>query len=156
MAKTYDDYLKSPEFKKAKLMVQEGKHGNRTKAAYIALSVMNLDKDDNNPDLYPHVSDRKLAAILGMKNEAGKRPISDQRQRLKQEKGYIGKVVKNVDTSKMRVIGRGDQSVYLYYFPAYKLNFIYYIKYVDDSHETPIYACNIGSTSALSTLNLRV
>ena len=50
MAKTYDDYLKSPGFKEAKLMVQEGKHGNITKAAYIALSVMNLDKDENNPD----------------------------------------------------------------------------------------------------------
>lgn len=146
MAKTYDDYLESPEFKKARLMVQEGKHGNRTKAAYIALSVMNLDKHENNPDLYPHINDRKLAAMLGMNNEAGKRPISDQRQRLKQERGRIEKVVKNVDTSKMKDIGSGSESVYLYYFPTYRLNSIYYIKYIDDSHETPIYACNIGST----------
>ena len=146
MAKTYDDYLESPEFKKARLMVQEGKHGNRTKAAYIALSVMNLDKHEKNRDLYPHINDRELAAMLGMNNEAGKRPISDQRQRLKEERGHIEKVVKNVDTSKMRVIGRGYQSVYLYYFSAYKLNSIYYIKYVDDSHETPIYPCNIGKT----------
>ena len=146
MAKTYDDYLESPEFKKARLMVQEGKHGNKTKAACIALSVMNLDKHEDNPDLYPHISDRKLAAMLGMNNEAGKRPISDQRQRLKQERGRIEKVVKNVDTSEVRVIGSGSESVYLYYFPAYKLNSIYYIKYVDDSHETPIYACNIGKT----------
>ncbi len=146
MTKTYDDYLKSAEFEKARLMVQESKHGNRTKAAYIALSVMNLDKHENNPDLYPHINDRKLAAMLGMNNEAGKRPISDQRQRLKQERGRIEKVVKNVDTSKMKVIGGGSESVYLYYFPTYRLNSIYYIKYIDDSHETPIYECNIGKT----------
>ena len=55
-------------------------------------------------------------------------------------------VVKNVDTSKVKDIGSGNQSVYLYYFPTYRLNSIYYIKYVDDSHETPIYKCNIGKT----------
>ena len=46
----------------------------------------------------------------------------------------------------MKDIGSGNQSVYLYYFPTYRLNSIYYIKYVDDSHETPIYKCNIGKT----------
>ena len=146
MAKTYDDYLESPEFKKARRLVQEGKHGNRIKAAYIALSVMNLDKGENNPDLYPYINDRKLAAMLGMTNEAGKKPISDQRQLLKEERGYKEIVVKNVDTSKMKRIGRGNESVYLYYFPTYEINSILYIKYVDDSHETPIYRCKIGKT----------
>ena len=139
MVKTYDDYLESPEFKKAKLMVQEGKHGNRTKAAYIALSVMNLDKHENNPDLYPHINDRELAVMLGMNNEAGKRPISDQRQRLKQERGHIEKVVKNVDTSKVKVIGKGSESVYLYYFPTYQLFNKLYM-------EVPYFPCNIGKT----------
>lgn len=27
MSKTYDDYVESPEFKKARLLVQEGEHG---------------------------------------------------------------------------------------------------------------------------------
>lgn len=51
-----------------------------------------------------------------------------------------------VDLSSVKEIGSGRESVYLYYFPAYKLNSIYYIKYIDDSHETPIYPCNIGRT----------
>ena len=51
-----------------------------------------------------------------------------------------------VDISSAEEIGSGSESVYLYYFPAYKLNSIYYIKYVDDSHKTPIYPCNIGKT----------
>ena len=37
--------------------------------------------------------------------------------------------------------------MYLYYFPANKLNSIYYIKYIDDSYKTPIYKCNIGRTT---------
>ena len=143
MAKTYDDYLKSPEFKKAKLMVQEGKHGNRTKAAYIALSVMNLDKHEKKEYLYPHISDRKLAKMLGI----GKTDVYDERERLKQERWGIEKVVEKVDTSKVKVIGSGNQFVYLYYFPTCRLNSIYYTKYIDDSHETLIYKCNIGKTT---------
>ena len=149
MAKTYDDYLKSPEFEKATLMVQQGKHGNGAKAAYIVLSVMNLDKHENDPDLYPHINDRKLAEMLGMPNPegGGKSAVWNQRECLKRERWGIEKVVEKVDPSnKVKIIGSGSESVYLYYFPAYKLNSIYYIKYVDDSHKTPIYACNIGKT----------
>ncbi|RKU21715.1 hypothetical protein C6500_06025 [Candidatus Poribacteria bacterium] len=142
MAKTYDDYLESPEFKKAKFMVQEGKRGKGGKAAYIALSMMNLDKHEKNEDLYPHINDRKLAKMLGI----GKTAVFNARDRLKGEKWGIEKVVEKVDASKAKVIGKGGESVYLYYFPAYKLNSIYYIKYIDDSHETPIYPCNIGKT----------
>ena len=148
MAKTYDDYLKSSEFEKARFMVQQGKHGNGAEAAYIALSVMNLDKHENDPDLYPHINDRKLAEMLGMPNPegGGKSAVWRQRERLKQERWGIEKIVEKVDTSKVKVIGSGSEFVYLYYFPTYKLNSIYYIKYVDDSHETPIYECNIGKT----------
>ena len=142
MAKTYDDYLKSPEFEKARLMVQQGKQGNRAKAAYIALSVMNLDKHEDNPDLFPYIDDRKLSAMLGV----GHGTVSMQKKLLQEERWGIEKIVENVDTSKVKIIGSGSESVYLYYFAAYKLNSIYYIKYVDDSHKTPIYACNIGRT----------
>ena len=89
---------------------------------------------------------RKLAVMLGMTNEAGKKPISDQCQLLKQKRGHKEIVVRNVDISKMRVIGRGNESVYLYYFPTYEISSILYSKYVDDSHETPIYRCKIGKT----------
>ena len=148
MAKTYDDYLKSPEFEKARFMVQQGKHGDGAKATYIALSVMNLGKHEKDPDLYPHINDRKLAEMLGMPNPegGGKTAVWRQRDRLKQERLGIEKVVKKVDASKMKVIGSGNQFVYLYYFSTYKLNSIYYSKYVDDSHETPIYKCNVGKT----------
>ena len=116
--------LRNPEFRKllekAKLMVQQGK---KAKAAYHILKHMDLKKDEN--DLYPfrHIPDRQLAEMLGI----GKSTVSKQRERLFQERWDIEKVVKNVDTSKVRIIGRGDQSVYLYYFPAYKLNSMYYI-----------------------------
>ena len=141
MAKTYDDYLKSPEFEKARLMVQQGKHGNGAKAAYIALSVMNLDKHENNPDLYPHINDRKLAKVLGMPNPegGGKSAVWNQRERLKQERRGVEKVVNNVDTSNMKVIGSGSESVYLYYFPTYQLFNKLYL-------EVPYFPCNIGRT----------
>lgn len=134
---------RNPEFRKlleeAKSMVKEGK---KTQAAYHVLQHMNWKKHESNPDLFCYIPDRQLAKMLG----TGKSIVSNERQRLKQERWDIEKVVKNVDASKMKVIGSGNQSVYLYYFPTYKLNSIYYIKYVDDSHETPIYACNIGKT----------
>ena len=135
--------LMNPKFKRlleeAKLMVQQVKKGD---AAYHVLKNMNLEKHENNPDLFHHIPDRQLAEMLGV----GKGTVLKARNHLKLERFKIKKVVEKVDTSKMKIIGRGDQSVYLYYFPAYKLNFIYYIKYVDDSHETPIYKCNIGKT----------
>ena len=138
--------LESPKFRKlleeSKRMVKQGKKGDQVDAAYHILEYMNLEKDENNPDLFDHIPDRQLAEILGI----GKGTVYNARKRLKQERFEREKVVEKVDTSKVKVIGRGDQSVYLYYFPAHKLNFIYYIKYVDDSHETPIYKCNIGKT----------
>ena len=141
--------LASPKFNKlleeAKDMVQQGKNGE---AAYHILKHMDLKKDEN--DLFPfwHIPDRQLAKLLGIPNpeKGGKTIVSNVRQRLIRERSGIEKVVKNVDTSKMKVIGRGSESVYLYYFPTYRLNSIYYIKYIDDSHETPIYPCNIGKT----------
>ena len=139
MAKTYDDYLESPEFKKARLMVQQGGHGDVAKAAYIALSVMNLDKHEKAPELYPHINDRKLAEMLGMSNPegGGKTTVWSHRQRLKQERGSIEKIVKNVDTSNMKVIGSGSESVYLYYFPTYRL---YSELFLGEPH----WPCNIG------------
>ncbi len=41
-------------------------HGEKQKAAYNALSVMNLTRYDFDPDFRPFVNDRKLAAMLGM------------------------------------------------------------------------------------------
>ena len=138
--------LKSPKFRKlleeAKRMVQQGKKRAAASAAYHVLEHMNLEKHENNPDLFCHIPDRQLAEMLGM----GSSTVYSARERLKQERSDIEKVVKNVDTSKMKVIGRGDQSVYLYYFPTYELNSIYYTKYVDDTHETLLYKCNIGQT----------
>ncbi|MCY3722079.1 MAG: GIY-YIG nuclease family protein [Candidatus Poribacteria bacterium] len=141
--------LRSPKFKKlleeARLMVKPGK---KMEAARHVLKHMDLKKDENDPDLFWHIRDRQLAELLGMPNPkgGGKTVVFYARERLKQERLGIEKVVKKVDASKMRVIGSGNQFVYLYYFPAYKLNSRYYIKYVDDSHETPIYECNIGKT----------
>ena len=103
---------------------------------------MNLTKDENNPDLFSHIPDRQLAKRIGVSTGT----VSKEREKLKAERYGIEKVVERVDTSKVRIIGRGDQSVYLYYFPTYRLNSIYYIKDIDDSHETPIYPCNIGKT----------
>ena len=135
--------LRKPEFKKlleeSKFMVKQGKYGD---AAYHILKHMNLEKHENNPGLFHHIPDRQLAEMLG----TGKSVVLNARQRLIRERSGIEKVVKNVDTSKMKVIGSGSEAVYLYYFPEYKLNSIYYIKYVDDSHEMPIYKCNIGKT----------
>lgn len=134
--------FRNPEFHKrleeAKRMVQMRK---KTDAAYHILKDMAVDKDENS--LYPfwHIPNRQLADMLG----CGKGVVYYTRKRVREERGtkYF---VKDVDTSQMRSIGRGYQSVYLYYFPAYKLNAIYYIKYIDDSYKTPIYRCNIGKT----------
>ena len=140
---------RNPAFRKrleeARGMVQQGKNGQ---AAYHILENMNLEKHENNPDLFCHIPDRQLAEMLGMDNpdRGGKTNVWNARERLRQERWAIEKVIKNVDTSKMKVIGRGDQSVYLYYFPTYELNSIYYTKYVDDTHETLLYKCNIGQT----------
>jgi len=135
--------LRNPEFRKrleeAKLMVQQGK---KEDAAYHILKHMDLEKDENDPFLFWHIPDRQLGKMIGV----GKTAVSNARQRMIRERRGIKKVVKNVDTSKVKVIGSGNQFVYLYYFPTYRLNSIYYIKYIDDSHETPIYECNIGKT----------
>ena len=135
--------LESPKFRKlleeAKLMVQQGK---KKDGAYHILKHMDLKKDENDLFLHWHIPDRQLAEMIGVGNTT----VSDARRYLIQESSGKEKVVKNVDTSKVTVIGSGNQFVYLYYFPAYRLNSIYYIKYIDDSHETLIYKCNIGKT----------
>ena len=137
--------LRNPGFRKrlieVKRMVQQGKQ-NEAAAAHI-LKDMDLKKDENGRYPFLHIPDRQLGEMIGVNKTA----VSNARQRLIRERRGIKKVVKNVDTSKVKVIGSGNQFVYLYYFPAYKLNSIYYIKYVDDSYETPIYPCNIGSTT---------
>ena len=138
-----EENLKSPKFRKlleeAKLMVQQGK---KKEGAYHILKHMDLEKGENDIFRFWHIPDRQLAEMIGVGNTT----VSDARRYLIQERRGIKKVVKNVDTSKMKVIGSGNQFVYLYYFPTYRLNSIYYIKYIDDSHETPIYECNIGKT----------
>ena len=144
--------LRDLRFKKlleeSKIMaLQQRKCGD---AAYHILKHMNLEKHENNPDLFHHIPDRQLAEMLGIPDpeKGGKSTVWKQRERLKQERWGREKIVKNVDTSnKPKEIGSGSEAVYLYYFPEYKLNSIYYIKYVDDSHEMPIYKCNIGKTT---------
>lgn len=147
MAKNTDRRIeanrRNPEFRKrleeAKGMVKEGK---KTQAAYHILENMNLKKDENDPWLFWHIPDRQLGKMIG----TSKSIVSNARHHLIRERLGREKVVKKVDASKMKIIGSGNQFVYLYYFPTYRLNSIYYIKYVDDSHETPIYECNIGKT----------
>ena len=132
------------EFKKlleeARRMVQH-KKGD---AAYHVLQHMNLTKNEDNPALFRHIPDRQLCKMIGVGNST----VSNARQRLIQERRGRKKVVKNVDTSQVKYIGSGSESVYLYYFPAYELKFLLYTKYVDDSHETLIYECNIGKTKS--------
>ena len=139
--------LRNPEFidrlEDAKSMVQQGEE--KGKAAYHILQHMNLKTDENNPDMFCHIPDRQLAEREELFDGLiQKTTVRNQRERLFQERWGIEKVVKDVDTSEVRIIGRGDESVYLYYFPTYKLNSMYYIKYIDDSYKTPIYKCNIG------------
>ena len=54
------------------------------------------------------------------------------------EKWDIKEDVKNVDTSEVKVIGGGSESVYLYYFPTYRL----YAKLTGSTD----WQCNIGRT----------
>lgn len=136
MAKTYDDNLKFPRFRKlleeAKLMAQKGKKGD---AAYHILKDMDLKKDENNIFLFWHIPDRQLGEMIGV----GKTAVSKARQRLIRERRGIKKVVKNVGTSKAKVIGNGGESVYLYYFPTYQLFNRLHL-------EVPYFPCNIGKT----------
>ena len=132
-----EDNLKNPEFRKrleeAKRMVQPGKNED---AAYHILKHMDLEKDENDLFLFWHIPDRQLGEMIGV----GKTTVSNARQRLIRERRGIEKVVKNVDTSnKVKVIGRGSESVYLYYFPTYQLFNKLYM-------EVPYFPCNIGKT----------
>ena len=56
--------------------------GEKAKAAYNALSVMNLSKDEGDDTIFPFVNDRKLAAMIGV----GKTTVFNQRQQLIQER----------------------------------------------------------------------
>ena len=90
MAKTYNDNLRSPEFRKlleeSKLLVQRGKHGDKKAAAYNMLSYMKVDKDENNRDLFYHTPDRKLAEWLGMDPEGAKGIVVEARKIVRQER----------------------------------------------------------------------
>ncbi len=140
MAKNTDRRIEAnrmnPEFKKlieeAKSMVKEGK---KTQAAYHVLQHMDLEQDENKAQ-FCHIPDRQLGEMIG----TGKSTVSNARQDLIQQRGHIEKIVKNVDTSKIKVIGRGSESVYLYYFPTYQL-------FNKLCLEVPYFSCNIGRTT---------
>ncbi len=78
---------RNPAFKKrleeARGMVQQGKNGQ---AAYHILENMNLEKHENNPDLFEHIPDRQLAEMLGMPHPegSGKSIVWRERKRLKE------------------------------------------------------------------------
>ena len=138
--------FRNPEFidrlEEARFMVQQGKQ-DEAAAAHI-LKHMDLKNDENVRYPFLHIPDRQLAEMLGI----GKSTVSKQRQRLYNERWGIKSGVKNVDTSKVRRIGHGDQFVYLYYYPTYREHARYYReKYGDDSYTTSIYRCNIGKTT---------
>lgn len=57
-------------------------HGEKQRAAYNALSVMNLTKHDNDIVLRPHIPDRQLASMLGVSRST----VSLQRQKLIKER----------------------------------------------------------------------
>ena len=117
----------------AKLMVP----GNKAKAAYHMLKHMNLSSHENNPDLFSHIPDRQLAELLGI--PGGKSTVWGQRERLIQERWGVENVVNNVDASKVKIIGKGSESIYLYYFPTYQL--------FNKLHlEVSYFPCNIGKT----------
>ena len=134
--------LRNPGFKKlleeAKLMVQRGKYGD---AAYHVLQLMNLEDHENNPFLFAHIPDRRLAEMLGIPNpeKGGKTAVWNQRDRLKQERWGKEKVVNNVDTSNMKVIGSGGEFVYVIYLPLYR-------KRAESQGETT-WECKVGSTA---------
>ncbi|MCY3552870.1 MAG: GIY-YIG nuclease family protein [Candidatus Poribacteria bacterium] len=128
--------LRNSEFRKlleeAKRMVQPGKNQD---AVYHILKHMDQEKDENDPSLFWHIPDRQLGEMIGVSKTA----VSNARQRLIRERRGIKKVVKNVGTSKAKVIGKGGESVYLYYFPTYQL--------FNKLHlEVPYFPCNIGKT----------
>ena len=137
-----EDNLKNPEFRKrleeAKGMVQQGKKGE---AAYHILKHMDLEKDENALFLFWHIPNRQLAEMLGIPNpkKGGKTAVWNQRERLKQERWGKEKVVKNVGTSKAKVIGKGGEFVYLYYFSTYQIFSKLHLK-------VPYFPCNIGKT----------
>lgn len=127
--------LESPKFRKlleeAKLMVQQGK---KKDGAYHILKHMDLKKDENDLFLHWHIPDRQLAEMIGVGNTT----VSDARRYLIQENSGKEKVIKNVDTSNVKCIGSGSESVYLYYFPIYQL----YAKLTGSTN----WPCNIGKT----------
>ena len=126
------------EFRKlleeAKRMVQSEK---KASAAYHILEHMNLLTHENDPDLFSHIPDRQLAELLGILG--GKSTVWGQRQRLIQERFGVARVVNNIDDSEVKILGKGRESVYLYYFPTYQL----FNKLV---LEVPYFPCNIGRT----------
>lgn len=136
VAKTYDDNLRFPKFKKlieeARLMVQQGKKGD---AAYHVLEHMEIESNEDNSVPFSHIPDRQLGEMIGVSHGT----VSKERGKLKAERFGIEKVIEKVDTSKVKVIGRGSESVYLYYFSTYR-------QYSELFLREPHWPCNIGRT----------
>lgn len=131
-----DENPGSPFFTKrleeAKRMVQSDE---KAKAAYHLLKHMNLSSHENDPSLFSHISDRQLAKLLGI----GKSTVFNQRERLIGERWNVENAVTNVDASKVKIIGKGSESVYLYYFPTYQLFSKLHL-------DVGYFPCNIGKT----------
>ena len=133
-----DENLSSPFFTKrleeAKRMVESDE---KAKAAYHLLKHMNLSSRENDPSLFSHIPNRQLAELLGI--PGGKSTVWGQRQRLIRERWGVENVVNNVDASKVKILGKGSESVYLYYFPTYQL--------FNKLHlDVGYFPCNIGKT----------
>ena len=142
-----DENLGSPFFTKrleeAKRMVQSDE---KAKAAYHLLKHMNLSSHENDPSLFAHIPNRHLAELLGI--PGGKSTVWGQRQRLIKERYGVENVVNNVDASKVKILGKGSESVYLYYFPTYQL--------FNKLHlDVGYFPCNIGKTVGDVTARVR-
>ena len=96
---------------------------------------LNLSSHENDPSLFSHIPDRQLAELLGI----GKSTVFNQRERLIQERWNVENAVNNVDASKVKIIGKGSESVYLYYFPTYQLFSKLHL-------DVDYFPCNIGKT----------
>ncbi|MDE0426712.1 MAG: GIY-YIG nuclease family protein [Candidatus Poribacteria bacterium] len=140
MAKVHDENF-SQLLEKAKLIAQQGK---KRDAIRSVLKHMNLSKDENNPDLYHYISNGRLAEMLGILNPEsnGRSDVWNTRQSLIQERSgprlSPTQVLNKVDSSGTEVIGEGNESVYLYYFPTYKL-------YAESEGKNQ-WQCNVGKT----------
>ena len=136
MAKTHDENF-CQLLEKAKTIVQQGKHPD---AIRFVLKHMSLDKDENNTDLYPFISDIPLARRLGIPDPQnnGRKKVYRVRKDLKDKRLNRKKIKNKIDSSGTEHIGEGDEFVYLFYFRPYK-------QYAE-SEDLNYWQCNIGHT----------